>query len=353
MKIEYGLENCIKRLMKGLKFSKSIGSNFFVTHPIKPYKDNLQSSKSMFEKFDESFLVETVSGIDLPSVSLLKRPLVLDVGSVIKNGDYDKIDDCSNIRWVHIHDMKGRTDHLPLGEGEIDFNFLIKIFSDRGFTIELGNEFRKWAELKEGYMKSIDFLNNSLIFNRSYGKNVRSKHLAYLTEGKKFRKIADFGCGEGYLLHNIPANEKKGYDKNPSPIFNDISYCARDITSLLEKSVDLIICSEVIEHIKDDERVIKNIYNSLRFGGFIFLSTINRDISRDKRELDKQRGHIKRYGVELKHIMEQYGFKTLAFYPFRSKHYYENKDNIQNYSVVKDIQSGAKEASGLIYFGFK
>lgn len=353
MKIEYGLENCIERLINGLKFSKSIKSNFFITHPIKPYIDNLQLSKGMFEKFDESFLIETVSGIDLQSISLLKRPLVLDVGSVIKNEDYDKIGDYSNIKWVHIHDMKWGEDHFPLGEGEIDFNFLIKKFSDRGFTIELGNKFRKWVELKEGYMKSIDFLNNSLIFNKSYGKNVRLKHLVYLTKGKKFRKIADFGCGEGYLLHNIPATEKKGYDRNPNPAFNDISYYTKDITSLLEKSMDLIICSEVIEHIKDDRKIIKNIYNSLRCGGFIFLSTINRNTSRDKLELDKQRGHIRRYGIELKHIMEQYGFKTVAFYPFRSKHYYENKNNLQNYNIVKDIQSGAKESSGLIYFGFK
>ena len=46
-------------------------------------------------------------------------------------------------------------------------------------------------------------ITNCIITNESYGKNVRLMHLKNLIGNAYFNKIADFGCGNGFLLHNL------------------------------------------------------------------------------------------------------------------------------------------------------
>ncbi len=353
MRIENGLESCQEKINSSLRFSKGIGANFFISHPIKPYSSNLQSSKELFDRLKEEILIETVQGIRLEEIKFLNRPIVLDIGNLIKNGEYDRLAEYNNIRWLHIHDVRDGQDPLPFGEGELDLNSLVHLFPNTGFTIEIGNRFRKWEEISEGYRVSIDSLNNSLIFNKSYGKNVRLKHLLDLVGDKSFRRAIDLGCGEGYLLHNLNAKDKIGYDRNPKSLFNDITYHTIDINDPLRDYADIVICSEVIEHMENDRNVIRNVYNLLKPKGIVFLSTISRNTLEDKSNLDKVRGHYRRYGKELEKIMENQGFKTLSFYPFRSKYYYDSKGSFSEYDTNTDIQQGRKNASGWIYFGLK
>jgi len=353
MRINEGIDCCRFKLVSGLDFSKRINSNFFISHPIKPYFQSLHLSKRLFNEFKGKFLVENVRGIKLEQIISLDNPMVLDIGNLMKNDDTLRLDKYPDVCWVHIHDFKNGEDHLPLGEGRLDFKELVKQFIPLNFTLELGRDFRRWPLLREGYRKSIDFLNNTLMYNRSYGKNIRLKHLLSLVGNRTFTKAIELGCAEGYLIHNLPAKIKEGYDLKPQPVFNDISYFTGDITQYPLSSADIIVCSEVIEHISEDKKVIKKINQALKPGGLIFLSTINKNTLEDKSEIDKERGHLRRYGPELQQIMAEAGFTSLAFYPFRSDHYYGAKKCLTEYSSTKDIREGQNFASGWIYFGVK
>ncbi len=185
-----------------------------------------------------------------------------------------------------------------------------------------------------------------------FGRKARLAHLKELIGEKSFNKISDFGCKEGYLLHNLDAKEKNGYDMHPVEEFDDIRYAEADIACATSENNDLIVCSEVIEHMRDDVEAIRNIHKSLKIGGFVFLTTLNKNTGFDKSEIDKKRGHLRRYGPELKVLMEKEGFSTIRFYPFRGKHYYDCKNDGTSYYPKMDGDSQGF-ASGWIYFGVK
>lgn len=353
MRMEQGIDNCERKLRYSLKFKKNIGAKLFISHPIKPYSSNLTRTRELFEKFEEEILVENVNRIRVPEIQSLGRPMVLDIGNLARNKECMQLRSYGGARWVHLHDYRDGQDHLPLGEGSLDLRHIITSFRGNGFTIELGSEFRKWIELREDYRKSIDYLNNILISNDSYGKNVRLEHLLKHAKGDRFDVAVDFGCGEGYLLHNINARIKKGYDITPKRIFNDLFYAEHNITFPIQECANLAICSEVIEHLLEDNEALKNIYNALMPRGKIFLTTVNKNTSKDKSELDRERAHLRRYGGELKMLMETQGFETISFYPFRSKHYYDNKRDFTKYCLEEDVLQGEKDASGWVYFGIK
>jgi SAM-dependent methyltransferase len=354
MRAREGIECCRTKLTYSLKFGCDIGAQHIIAHPIKPYAENLELSRNLFSENSNAFLVEIVKGTKLEDIHSLGRPFVLDIGNLIKNGEYSNSNAFNENSWVHAHDFAHGKDHLSIGRGSLDWNNLMKRIDCKGITIELGSEFRKWSELKQEYRHSIDVLNNARIFNESYGRNIRLMHLKSLISEKRFAKAVDFGCGDGYILHNITADEKVGFDNEICPVFNDIVFYGKDISSPMPKDcADIAVCCEAIEHIPNYVGVIKNIYNSLSQDGFIFLSTINKNVKEDKSKKDAERGHLRRYGPELKEIIEKEGFRTLEFYPFRSSHYYEIKNCPSKYNISKDIELGENSASGWIYFGCK
>ncbi len=187
----------------------------------------------------------------------------------------------------------------------------------------------------------------------SYGKNVRLKHLQRCLSKKKFRKAIEIGCGPAWLLHNVHADKKVGYDLEPIDVFDDVEYVKKGIEDIEEDSVDLLICSEVIEHLEDDQAALNKLYNFMSEDGLIFLTTVNENINVDKSEQDRQRGHFRRYSKDLRRMIEQAGFKTVDFYPAKSQHYYLNKGNISSYSCDVDIFETNKEASAWIYLGIR
>ena len=136
-------------------------------------------------------------------------------------------------------------------------------------------------------------------------------------------------------------------------LLNLITYTNNDIIVEVNEHADLVICSEVLEHVKSDLVLIKNIYDVLRQDGRVFLSTLNKNVPENKSKLDLERGHHRRYGCELEGMMESVGFETISFYPFRSSHYYENKGIFSNYNLKLDVEEGRNWASGWIYFGKK
>jgi 2-polyprenyl-3-methyl-5-hydroxy-6-metoxy-1,4-benzoquinol methylase len=102
----------------------------------------------------------------------------------------------------------------------------------------------------------------------------------------KNKIVLDIGCGEGSFTNAISKYGKKTYGidigKDSIKIAkffhhstNKLNFLIADACQLPFKknSFDFIWCSEVIEHIKNDNKVLRQIKNVLKPGGYIYITT--------------------------------------------------------------------------------
>jgi 2-polyprenyl-3-methyl-5-hydroxy-6-metoxy-1,4-benzoquinol methylase len=91
-----------------------------------------------------------------------------------------------------------------------------------------------------------------------------------ITSSRSSGKILDLGCGEGHILNILPDSLKKyGCDISELPLkFLDDNVTAK--TCDLNKEFpfddvfDVIVCSEVLEHLENPERLLQNISNHIK-----------------------------------------------------------------------------------------
>lgn len=141
--------------------------------------------------------------------------------------------------------------------------------------------------LSMGYGRVARFYNK--IFGRpSIGTRVCARaFFTYLYPSiKKGDKIIDCGCGDGAYSIELA---KKGYDVTGIDFEERIEYASyyskRDninvkfeIGNLLDlpfddETFDIAVCIEVLEHIKDDNKVLKEIARVLKDGGLLLMTT--------------------------------------------------------------------------------
>lgn len=77
-----------------------------------------------------------------------------------------------------------------------------------------------------------------------------------------------------------------------------------------------IICSEVLEHLKDDKKAVKKLYKLTKPGGRLMITVPSENAPLKKLglvdEFDKESGHLRRYSMEgLKTLVEGEGFKVI------------------------------------------
>lgn len=144
------------------------------------------------------------------------------------------------------------------------------------------------------------------------------------------KNILDYGCGVGTVDFYLAKNgsnvigleiSKKAIDicRDSANSIGVSKYCKfHQINTKLNKKFDLIICSEVIEHVKDDIGLLKRLSKLLKKKGYIFISTPSINAPLYKAGLltsfDKKVGHLRRYHPEeLKTLVIKMNLKIIRF----------------------------------------
>lgn len=180
------------------------------------------------------------------------------------------------------------------------------------------------------------------------GLQVRALYFRKFMKHFDFSSILDAGCGLGFysfhLAKEYPLKRIDACDHNPEVIEIDkkirdklhcknLHFFQKDLSDLSESSkYDLVYCIDVLEHIKDDEQVIENIFKALRIGGIFYLH-----VPQEKTKVHLQRfddcarvcnaGHVRKgyskeqliqllekKGLKIKKVVDTFGwFASLAW----------------------------------------
>jgi 2-polyprenyl-3-methyl-5-hydroxy-6-metoxy-1,4-benzoquinol methylase len=155
------------------------------------------------------------------------------------------------------------------------------------------------------------------------GERIRFLHFVKLIKQKinSPMEILDAGAGNGnyafYLSKLFPEAKIVGRDisrekvKNASELahflrLENISFHQESLTNVKEKGkYDVVICIDVLEHIKNDSLVLRNIGNSLKAEGRFILH-----VPKDRRLARRHFRRFKGFSVE-DHVREEYRIEEI------------------------------------------
>lgn len=180
------------------------------------------------------------------------------------------------------------------------------------------NQFHKNTSVQGKIIKNNNFTyRNILQYIDKYGINKKNS--------------LDIGCGAGTLcfymankgMHvlgvDISSKAIKACQKSSKELKLDKLTCF-EVVNFPKESIsgkfDLVILTEVIEHLSNDKLALEKIFNSLNKGGIAILTTpsLNAPLYRlgYAKNFDKRVGHLRRYTVNsLVNISKEAGFKIM------------------------------------------
>jgi SAM-dependent methyltransferase len=178
----------------------------------------------------------------------------------------------------------------------------------------------------------------------------------------EFSSVLDVGCGQGSLLAELklefPHIEPHGVDISRSAIelarqrLPDGQFAVLDISreTLNEKS-DLVICSEVLEHIRDDDTALRNLRKMV--GKHLVISTPQGRMRGFEREV----GHVRNYARgELVDKIEKTGFAVISVvewgFPFYSPLYRDFLELTRSKGTTGEFGPLRKLLASFIYLLF-
>jgi SAM-dependent methyltransferase len=114
--------------------------------------------------------------------------------------------------------------------------------------------------------------------------------LAFATKTAENVSIVDLGCGDGRLIYALHAKSMLKHVKNfvgvdisetrikrmirQLPFVKGIVSDALCVKELEDCCFDFVICSQLIEHVKDDKKLIVEIGHLLKSGGLAYISSV-------------------------------------------------------------------------------
>lgn len=144
--------------------------------------------------------------------------------------------------------------------------------------------------------------------------------------------IADLGCGYGRLSmflsrkYGVPESNIVSLDL----LTRSLKYAKMlvgshviiaDVTKLPIKatSIDVIVCTQVIEHLQDEEVFVKEVYRILKKDGFIYVTTILNSRARQFFLMRFSRDHIREYKNvrQLTRLFKQFHIDNVLCRPIR------------------------------------
>ena len=135
---------------------------------------------------------------------------------------------------------------------------------------------------------------------------------------KKNINILDFGSGSGV---NIKMLSKYGHVNIYEPHTITRKYLRKKFNSkkfsvinkYIERKYDLILLADVLEHIKDDKRIVKKLNKTLKKNGFILITVPSYKILFSKKDLIL--GHYRRYSkTEILNLFRNFKKVKLTFF---------------------------------------
>lgn len=145
--------------------------------------------------------------------------------------------------------------------------------------------------------------------------------------------VVDLGCGGGYLSEEIYNRYgcrvigidfsyeaiAKAVEKNSAKKAMSFINCPVTETKLGDSSCDVVICSGIIEHIKDKNLIFQEINRILKVGGKVFISTSNKRSAVYWQRIVKEFFGVWHYGyqynyspLEIKNLLEKYRFEVAS-----------------------------------------
>jgi 2-polyprenyl-3-methyl-5-hydroxy-6-metoxy-1,4-benzoquinol methylase len=142
-------------------------------------------------------------------------------------------------------------------------------------------------------MRDTSFHGYSKLHVQFYGRDIPrllEQGLVLLTHSSKKFNLLDLGCGDGGLLFALhekgllaKAEKTVGVDisgerierlGNNLPFVEGIIADASNVPQLSDSSFDFVICTQLIEHVENEQALVAEIARLLKPGGFAYVSSV-------------------------------------------------------------------------------
>lgn len=151
-------------------------------------------------------------------------------------------------------------------------------------------------------------------------KQQQAREVFSILDKLSFSSVLDIGCARGHysirIARKYPNSKVKGIDINEKQLnvgllvkkkfgLNNLTFEKRDIcASLIEEKYELVLLLQVIEHLKDDRLVLKEIRNMINDNGHLIITAPNLESAVIKK--------LKRYVKVAGHYRDGYTLEDLV-----------------------------------------